>query len=563
MRSRTLTAGRTLVLAAGVLCSWTTAQSSPLLQLQGQPYFGGSMTLHLTGTAGQPALLVLGLAPLDQPVQTSKGAWYVGSLLNLVALGTMPAGGRIDLSFSMPPVMPAVAGVVIALQGYVPSQLTNPATLPLDLPYLLPADAEVLSSPNPQLKGEFGKYTSAGDLNGDGNVDIVIAAHKEDHLGVDMSGRVYVHWGPDFSAMTTLSPPSPVVAGFYGIGSAVADLDGQAPDDLIVAETTGDPAPAGNAAKLYIFAGGAPFATSPVRTVLSPGTGSEYSAYGAFPCVADFDGDGANDIAIGFPKADVGGLVDAGRIDVFLGPDFAVRVPVFSPEPVQGAGFGVRVATADVNGDRIADLVESSPGTPMPPWTLVGSAHLFVGPNFAHALTIPCPQPLGNLTRFGDMLEVADLSGDGVADLAIADSKNRVFVFRSPDYVEYVIVPKPPAAQQNPFGETAYGSELAAADINGDGRSDLLVSDHFEGEEGCALSSAGRVYGVLSPYLATFHRISDVQPQCGDSFGISVVPLQLDQDGRIELMIGANFADDGGLQSSGHITLLDGDIAGP
>ena len=550
--------GLVAALLAIALNGSALAQAQPLLQLQGQPYFGGSLTLHMTGSVGQPALLAYGLnpLPLHAPLHTGKGPWFIGSSANLLPLGLIPSGGRIDLQFGMPPLMPALAGIPLVLQGYVPFALSNPATLPLDLPYFIPSTVDLIISPNPQFKGEFGKYTSAGDLNGDGFVDLVIAAHKEDYLGIDMSGRVYVHWGPDFDTVTTLSPPSPVIAGFYGIGSAVADLDGVPPDDLVIAETAGDPAPPGNPAKLYIFTGGS-VSGSPTHTILSPGTGSEYSAYGAFPCVGDYNADGENDLAVGFPKADVAGIVDAGRIDVFFGPDFTVRVPVFSPAPVQAGGFGVRVAAADINGDDITDLIEASPATPLPPWTLVGSLHTFVGPDLTHSLTIPCPEPLGSLTRFGDMLEVGDLNGDGVAELCVADAKNRVFVFWSPAYTTYLTVPKPPSFQPNPFGETAYGAAMAIADINGDERLDLLIADTFEGEEGCAISSAGRVLGALAPYFSSFHRIGDFDPQCGDNFGSSIIATELDGDSRVELVIGANFSDDVGLLSSGHAAILD------
>ncbi|HZJ71766.1 MAG TPA: FG-GAP repeat protein, partial [Planctomycetota bacterium] len=176
------------------------AQSQPLLQLQGQPYFGGNMSLHLAGPVGQPALLAYGLEPLplDEPIQTSKGAWYIGSLVNLVAIGFIPAAGRIDLPFTMPPTTPALAGIPIVMQGYVPSQLSNPATLPLDLPYLLASNARMITSPQPQVQAMFGDTLAVGDLNGDGHDDLIVGAWFEDWQGVDKSGRAYVFWGPDF-----------------------------------------------------------------------------------------------------------------------------------------------------------------------------------------------------------------------------------------------------------------------------------------------------------------------------------------------------------------------------
>jgi hypothetical protein len=63
-----------MLLALGI-AGTLPAQTQPLLQLQGQPYFGGSMTLHLTGTVGQPALpgLRLDPLPLGQPSRRARG----------------------------------------------------------------------------------------------------------------------------------------------------------------------------------------------------------------------------------------------------------------------------------------------------------------------------------------------------------------------------------------------------------------------------------------------------------------------------------------------------------
>jgi hypothetical protein len=175
------------------------------LQLQGQPYFGGTMSMHLSGAVGQPALVAYGLDPLATPVQTGKGPWYVGTLVNLVPLGTVPAGGRIDLTFTMPPLMPAFIGLTIVMQGYVPAQLSNPASLQFDEPYLLAQDVKVIDHPLPVEQALFGDSTAVGDFNDDGEIDIAVGAWFEDVAGVDKAGWVYVMWGPEHSAFTRLS----------------------------------------------------------------------------------------------------------------------------------------------------------------------------------------------------------------------------------------------------------------------------------------------------------------------------------------------------------------------
>jgi hypothetical protein len=547
-----------LILALALGIGSRLAAQQPVLQLQGQPYFGGTMTLHVTAPAdiGDPVLLAIGLdpLPLDAPLPMSKGPWYIGNFLSSFFIGTVAGNGRLDMAFTMPPVTPGAEGTAIALQAYVVPQLSNPATLQLDIPYLESPNAILLTSPTPQAKGEFGKYTAAGDLNGDGYVDVIIAAHKEDYLGVDMSGRVYILWGPDFSTSTTLSPPSPVVAGFFGIGLAIANLDNDAPDDLVVMETAGDPAPLGNPARVYVFKGGHSFSTSPAQTITSPGTGSEFSGYGAYHCIGDFDGDGWNDLALGHWRATVSGIPLAGRIDVFSGPSFGQLQSITAPQPVQGAGFGARVASADVNGDGIDDLIESSPLTPLAQLSGVGSAHVYLNPGFLLIETIQCPIPLGSSTRFGETIALADLNADAVPDLVAADAKNRLFIFWGAESENLTVLTKPPSAQANPFGDTAFGRHIAFGDVNGDSLIDLLVSDEFEGEEICPVASGGRVYVLLAPYFETMYRLADAFPHCSDSFGSSLLALQLDEDLQLEVTVGANFADDNGFFNSGHIS---------
>jgi hypothetical protein len=234
------------------------AQSEPLLQLQGAPFAGGDMTLHLSGDVGKQAFVLYGLNPLDPPLQLSKGAYFLGWLANIVPLGTIPSSGRVDMPFTLPPLHPSLAGIPLVIQGYVPGPLSNPATLPLDQPYYLPPNATILESPNPTNVGKFGDRVATGDLNGDGAEDIIVGAPKEHGGGVVEAGRVYVYWGPTLAVATALEAPSPRVKGFFGVGLAVADFDGDGVDDLLVTEGTGIPSvsPSGRG---HCFHGGNPF----------------------------------------------------------------------------------------------------------------------------------------------------------------------------------------------------------------------------------------------------------------------------------------------------------------
>jgi len=549
-----------MLLALGIART-LPAQTQPLLQLQGQPYFGGSMTLHLTGAVGQPALLAYGLNPLTTPLQTGKGPWYVGSLVNLVALGSIPSGGRIDLPFTMPPLMPALAGIPVVMQGYVPFALSNPAVLPLDMPSLVPTLAQVIACPNPTAVSLFGRRIATGDLNGDGHRDIIGAASHEDYLGIESSGRVYVLWGPDFSTSIALASASPRENGFFGISVTVARLDADGLDDLIVGETDGDPPAPGVTGNLYIYSGSTNFRGAPSLVIPSPGTGVVFTGFGHAVATGDFNDDGTTDIAVSINAATVQGLTKAGRIDVILGPGFGTTIQILAPEPETNQGFGSSILAADVNGDGVDDLVESSPGADVGGTTNVGNAHVFIGPALDLLVAIPCPEPLGDLTDFGISVGAGDLNQDGSAEVLLSDRRNRVFIFWSPGFLSYSIIRKPPATFQIGLFQSEYGTVVDAADINMDGITDVLISDATDGTaSGCSISGGGMVYVVLGPQLSTFHRVTDNSPACSNWFGEWAEAADLDGDGAPELLVGSSSADDFGIPNSGHITVLEGAV---
>ncbi len=53
-------------------------------------------------------------------------------------------------------------------------------------------------------------------------------------------------------------------------------------------------------------------------------------AFGSALASTDFDGDGADDLAVGIPMEDVNGVIDAGAVQVFYG-DLYATVPGLTP----------------------------------------------------------------------------------------------------------------------------------------------------------------------------------------------------------------------------------------
>jgi hypothetical protein len=546
-----------LGLALVALAGAAPAQDAPLLQLVGQPWSEGEVTLHLSGQPGQPTLIVYGLDPLPVPVATAKGPYHVGVLANMFSLGPIPAGGRLDAAFQLPSIAPALAGIPIVMQGFVPGALSNPATLPLDQPHHLPANALVLTAPQPTQQGKFGDQVAVGDLDGDGHKDIAVGAWFESNQGIQFSGRAYVCWGPDFTAITPLSSPNPHPASLFGAGVVAADFDGDGIDDLMVSQEGGFPpfAPPGPGA-LHFYIGGSNFPTTPSFTRLSQETSTASSPFGRVKAVADFNGDGLPDLAVGLPNAPLAGFAEAGRVRVYWAPDFATNLLLGSPAPQASAHFGTALAAGDVTGDGVPDLVEGSGRADVQGVLDVGAIHVFDGNGLGLVLTIQNPLEHLPQSRFGDAVHVADVDGDGVGEILVADGVDHAFIFWSLSPTDYQVIPKPPAWAVNPFGETAYGVWLGSGDVNADGHVDVLVSDMFEGKLSCSNASSGLVYVALGPYFSTFHAVFDRVPNCDDTFGARFVVADVDVDGIDDLVVGASVADDLGIHNAGHVTLL-------
>lgn len=86
------------------------------------------------------------------------------------------------------------------------------------------------------------------------------------------------------------------------------------------------------------------------------------------PCAsaaaADLNGDGLADLVAGQPEAVVDGLARAGAVDVRLtsGPSLRFTAANMGTDPQTGARFGAAVATGEVTGDCITDLIIGEPG---------------------------------------------------------------------------------------------------------------------------------------------------------------------------------------------------------
>ena len=158
-------------------------------------------------------------------------------------------------------------------------------------------------------------------------------------IGTDMGGQalVKVYETPGTSPIRSFVAYPPSFNG--GVRVAVGDVTGDGVPDVI----TG-PGP-GVGANVKVFDG------------VSGAEARSFLAYdpiftgGVYVASADIDGDGSADIITGTDEGSAGGA----RVKVFSGTNLSVLAD-FLPYGVAFNG-GVRVATGDVNGDGVPDII--------------------------------------------------------------------------------------------------------------------------------------------------------------------------------------------------------------
>ena len=296
------------------------------------------------------------------------------------------------------------------------------------------ADDAAASFSGSASNDRFGYAMGAADLDGDGIVDLALGAPGYDSPGSD-AGAVWLFGDGAYSgsvatsdATAKLTGPS---SGKPGLGVAVAtgDLNGDGYADLVVGAPGGDSGGT-DSGTVYVLDG------RPVLSSTYTYTSSSTSAYGASAgdklansvAVADIDADGREDIVVGAPSND-GGAANGGAAYVVLAsslPAGSTTISAIASCTTTGSqssmGLGTTVLAADLNGGGSPDL-------------LLGA------PQYDTAAT-----DAGGVFRFDDMGTGCVASSTGYDTLYTGSAAS-----------------------------ARHGSSLAAADVSGDGRMDLVV----------------------------------------------------------------------------------------
>ena len=406
--------------------------------------------------------------------------------------------------------------------------------------------------------GEIGLPIAAGDMNGDGRADVVFCEMYASIGGSRVNnGQVnfYLSDGRDSGFVDAAAGPANISTL---VGASSGDLLGTS---VAVGDVNGDG-----------------LADAAVAAALNDGPGGS-----RFNCGAAYIVPGSGSFNLHADLSTTDGSAPAGITTIY--------------GPKANARFGIWIDTGDVDGDGVADVVVGADQLDSDAGPHVGGAYIVFGSReLPRLIDLAAPSAGVRVTRvlgvsredhWGAALHVGDINTDGVADVVIAasiyrDSASYVSpsdLFSGHDargagdggarpycgeaYVLYgsrtwpaeIDLRRPPAGSTHVIGAQSFdlaGSQLYSADINGDGKNDLIVGALRANAPDATIGRTGAVYVVYgSPQLvgatidlaapdASGLRVVSIYGEANlDCAGDSVRSYDINKDGMSDLFIGS------------------------
>lgn len=298
-----------------------------------------------------------------------------------------------------------------------------------------------------------------------------------------------------------LDNPDDLPEALFGASAIVLDFDGDGAQDLAVGAPGAVPAIAG---RVYLFLGPDAWTAAPIAfESTAPERGDRF---GAELVAADLDGADGDELIVGSPATDVGGVVDAGRVYVWAwdaGTSTPIQLADLSSSSAylaRGAALGHSIVVGDFLPSAGLEIAASAPYAPEIGTTRrCGVVHVFSDVLAARrelVLVNPNPSSIHELNQFGTDLARGDWNRDGRQDVVVAAIYNDVtvgttvfpaagqaFVYPHPVEPSVFVVLDNPTPDSDPpvipFQQCSYqrfAQVVAAADVDGDGFDEVAVS---------------------------------------------------------------------------------------
>ncbi|MET7480707.1 VCBS repeat-containing protein [Streptomyces sp. NPDC005648] len=402
------------------------------------------------------------------------------------------------------------------------------------------------------------------DFNGDGYSDLAVAAPSATVGGRKAAGYVAVVYGsargPKTSAKQVFSQNTAGVPGSsesgdrFGSALGTGDLDGDGYADLVVGVGGEDTSAGIDAGLVEVIWGGAKGLSG--GATLAGGNARDALGAKGHLAVADVDGDGGQDVitvqndhdlrVLGGPFARDGSTAHGGQV---VRDRFDSRV--------------LDLATGDLNGDGVTDVaaVENDGDE----WD---ARHIVYWTGTTDGLT---PYTLvhdidGAALQGGENLDIGDVNKDGYDDLVVGRAVDGADSDEDTPYAKGGRITWVPGTADGPDGTRAkfiyqdtpmvpgtaekgdyFGTDVSVADVDGDGYADIAAG--VPGEDLGSIADAGSVVvlrgtdtGPTSSGSVGFSQNTRGVPgtaEKGDAFGAATRLVDLDHDGRAELLVGA------------------------
>jgi len=398
----------------------------------------------------------------------------------------------------------------------------------------MPVYSQVFKTPATYGSGGYDAYSvTVADVNGDGKPDLIVAnACSNIHSCAD-GGFVGVLLGNGNGTFQTAVTYASGGQNAYSV--AVADVNGDGKPDLIVANGCATISCANGSVGVLFGNGDGTF-----QTAVTYASGGQY-AYSV--AVADVNGDGKPDVVVTNGCAGSTNCANTSVGVLFGNGDGTFQAAV----TYASGGQAYSVAVADVNGDGKPDLVvanrcdlRTSCGN--------GSVGVLLGNGdgtFQTAVTYGS----GGFEAWG--VVVADVNGDGKPDLVVANACANSDSCANSNGSVGVLFGNGDGTFQTavPYGSGGYDPfSVALADVNGDGKPDLIVanacgnnnSSCSKGSVGVLLANGDGTFQTALTYIS------------GGEAAWSVAVADVNGDGKPDIVV----ANRSGNSNSGSVGVL-------